>query len=47
MIVNEYKHDTNCYSQGIFYLNGFFYESCGHYGQSNVRKVEIKTGRVL
>ncbi len=46
-IINEFPHDTNAFTQGFEYYNGFFYESTGNYGKSTLRKVEIKTGKVL
>ena len=46
-IVNEYPHDTKAYTQGLEYYNGFLYETTGRRGQSTLRKVEIKTGKVL
>lgn len=46
-IINEYPHDTKAYTQGLEYHNGFLYETTGHRGQSTLRKVEIKTGKVL
>lgn len=46
-IVNEYPHDTKAYIQGLEYYNGFLYETTGRRGQSTLRKVEIKTGKVL
>ena len=46
-IVNEYPHDTKAYTQGLEYYNGFLYETTGRRGQSTLRKIEIKTGKVL
>lgn len=46
-IINEYPHDTKAYTQGLEYHNGFLYETTGQRGQSTLRKVEIKTGKVL
>jgi len=45
--VAAYKHDNNAYTQGLIFHNGFLYESTGQYGKSSLRKVEIKTGKVL
>ena len=42
-----YKHDGNAYTQGLIFHEGFLYESTGQYGKSSLRKVEIKTGKVL
>ena len=46
-IINEYPHDIKAYTQGLEYHNGFLYETTGRRGQSTLRKVEIKTGKVL
>ena len=46
-VINEYPHDTKAYTQGLEYHNGFLYETTGRRGQSTLRKVEIKTGKVL
>jgi len=46
-VVAEYPHDPHALTQGVFYTNGFLYESTGLKGQSSLRKVELKTGRVL
>jgi glutaminyl-peptide cyclotransferase len=46
-VLHTYPHDTGAYTEGFFYLNGFFYEGTGTVGQSTVRKVDMKTGEVL
>ena len=46
-IVNSYPHDTKAYTQGLEYHNGYLYETTGRNGLSSLRKVEIKTGKVL
>jgi len=46
-IVKAYKHDGDAFVQGLVIHNGFFYESDGEYGESNLRKVEVETGKVL
>jgi glutaminyl-peptide cyclotransferase len=46
-IVNTYPHDNNAFTQGLFYHDGFLYEGTGNYGTSTLRKVELKTGKVL
>ena len=46
-IINSYPHDTKAYTQGLEYYNGFLYETTGRRGQSTLRKVELKTGKVL
>lgn len=46
-IVNEYPHDKKAYTQGLEFHNGFLYETTGRKGQSWLRKVDYKTGKVL
>ena len=46
-IVRAYPHDKTSYTQGLIVRDGVFYESAGQYGQSDIRKVEIATGKVL
>ncbi len=46
-IVNTYPHDPKAFTQGLLFENGFLYESTGNYGESSLRKVDLKSGRVL
>lgn len=46
-VVNTYPHDKSAYTQGLEFHNGFLYEGTGKKGQSNIRKVELTTGKVL
>lgn len=46
-IVNKYPHDNEAFTQGLFYYNGYLYESTGLYGESSLRKVDLQTGDVL
>lgn len=46
-VVREYPHDAQSYTQGLFVLDGFMYESAGGVGKSSVRKVALDTGKVL
>ncbi|MCX7926351.1 MAG: glutaminyl-peptide cyclotransferase [Fimbriimonadales bacterium] len=46
-IVNTFPHDNNAFTQGLEFHNGYLYESTGLNGQSSLRKVELRTGRVL
>src|SRR5215475_7422109 len=46
-VVAEYLHDPQALTQGLIYTGGFLYESTGRQGQSSIRKVELKTGRVI
>lgn len=40
-------HDTLAYTQGLLIHDGVFFESTGRYGESEVRQVDVATGRVL
>ncbi|HVF51310.1 MAG TPA: glutaminyl-peptide cyclotransferase [Pyrinomonadaceae bacterium] len=46
-IVNTYRHDPAAFTQGIIYHEGALLESTGQYGESSLRRVELKSGRVL
>jgi glutaminyl-peptide cyclotransferase len=46
-VVHTYPHDPGAFTEGLFYLNGFLYESTGLEGHSTVRKVRLETGEVL
>lgn len=48
-VVKAYPHDPNAFTEGLFFHNGFMYESTGgsKAGESSIRKVDIETGKVL
>ena len=46
-VVHTYPHDVSAYTEGLFYLNGFLYESTGLEQHSTIRKVRIDTGAVV
>ncbi len=46
-IVNSFKHDSDAFTQGLVFQNGFLYESTGQKGRSTLRKVELESGKVL
>lgn len=46
--VNVYPHDREAFTQGlVFDEEGNFYEGTGKKGESTLRKVDLKTGKVL
>ena len=48
-VVKAYPHDPKAFTEGLFFHNGFLYESTGSpndNGGSSLRKVEIETGKV-
>lgn len=46
-VVRAYPHDTGAYTEGLFYKDGYLYESTGRVGHSTVRKVVLATGEVV
>lgn len=46
-IVNTYPHDTEAFTQGLLFHDGYLYESTGRRGKSEIRKVDLETGTVL
>ena len=46
-VVAEYPHDTDSYTQGLFFHRGQMYETTGLHGKSTLRKVDLSTGRPL
>jgi glutamine cyclotransferase len=46
-VIKSYPHDTNAFTQGLEYHDGFLYEGTGIVGRSSVRKVDLATGKVL
>ena len=47
VVKNTYPHDTKAFTEGLFYKDGFLYESTGMKGQSSIRKVELASGKAL
>jgi glutaminyl-peptide cyclotransferase len=45
--VNTYPHDPKAFTEGLFYHDGFLYESTGQPRKSTLRKVELITGKVV
>ena len=46
-VVEEYPHDVEAYTQGLFFNDGELYESTGRNGFSSFRRVDLETGDVL
>ena len=46
-IIESYNHDEMAFTQGLEFIDGFLFESTGLYGESTLRKVDLKTGKVL
>jgi glutaminyl-peptide cyclotransferase len=47
VVKNSYPHDPQAFTQGLFVKDGQLYETTGQKGQSSLRKVDLKTGKVL
>jgi glutamine cyclotransferase len=46
-ILNSYNHDRDAFTQGLAFENGILYEGTGLHGKSSLRRVDLKTGKVL
>ena len=46
-VVHSYPHDRTAFTEGLFYRDGFLYESTGIEGASSVSKVRLETGEVV
>jgi len=46
-IVRTFPHDSNAFTQGLAYRDGFLYEGTGLQGRSSLRKVRLETGEVV
>lgn len=43
-VVKAYPHDTSAFTEGLFYRDGFIFESTGLKGRSFIRKWNLETG---
>lgn len=46
-LVRSYPHDPGAFTEGLFFHDGALYESTGLEGQSEIRKVGLKDGKVI
>jgi len=46
-VLNAYEHDTAAFTQGLEMYKGQLYESTGLQNRSSLRKVDLKSGKVL
>jgi glutamine cyclotransferase len=46
-VVNVFPHDPNAFTQGLLVHEGALIESTGLTGMSTLRRVELRTGRIL
>jgi glutaminyl-peptide cyclotransferase len=46
-VLHAYPHDSQAFTQGLIYLDGYLYESTGLNGQSTLREDNLETGQVI
>lgn len=46
-LVNTFPHDTSSYTQGLSFVDGNLLESTGRKGQSQLRYVDVRTGKAI
>lgn len=46
-VVARYPHDVTAFTEGLIVYDGYLYEGTGLEGRSELRRVELDTGRVL
>jgi len=46
-VIKKYPHDNTAFTQGLEFHEGKIYESTGLRGSSELRKIELETGRVI
>lgn len=46
-IINIFPHAPESFTQGLIYHRGYLYESTGLNGKSSLKKIEIKSGKVI
>lgn len=44
-VVNTFPHDSKAFTQGLVFHDGWLYESTGEFGESELRRVDLKTGK--
>ena len=43
----QFPHDSAAYTQGLLWADSVLFESTGRYGLSELRRVDLRSGRVL
>ncbi|MFB9842275.1 glutaminyl-peptide cyclotransferase [Mucilaginibacter ginsenosidivorans] len=46
-VIRKFPHDTSAYTEGLLYQDGYLYETTGTEGHSDLRKVDLNTGKVV
>jgi len=47
VVTARLPHDSTAYTQGLLWSDSVLFESTGEYGHSDIRRVDLKSGRVL
>lgn len=47
IVKNSYPHDRSAFTQGLFFHDGYLYESTGLKGKSTLVRKELTTGKIL
>lgn len=46
-IKNVFPHSTDSYTQGLYWHDGYLWESTGQYGESALKQVDLNSGKIL
>ena len=46
-VTARYPHDSTSYTQGLVWADSILYESTGRYGYSQLRRVDLRSGKAL
>src|SRR5438067_763798 len=46
-VTAQFPHDPSAYTQGLVWADSVLFESTGLYGHSELRRVDLRSGRVL
>jgi glutaminyl-peptide cyclotransferase len=46
-VIARFPHDPSAYTQGLVWTDSVLYESTGQYGYSQIRRVDLRSGKVL
>ena len=46
-VVKAYPHDPKAFTEGLYFKDGYLYESTGEEKHSSLRKVDLETGKIV
>jgi len=46
-VIRKIPHDPEAFTQGLFFVDGYLYESTGQYGKSSLRKINPENGEIV